>query len=193
MESSTTTRRLPRMASGSELSFSFTPRCRRAGVGSMNVRPMYRFLINPSPKGMPESSANPWAAENPVSGMGMTRSASAGDSAASLRPISLLVAWTLRPYIRESARARYTNSNRQVGVRGGGPSTAGDPDQLRGIDEVAVVAERQPPPAVGLERGLGVVPGGRARRGIAGVPDAEVPLERGQGPFVEDLGHQPEL
>ena len=39
IESSTTTRRLPRIESGSGLSFSFTPRSRSDCDGWMNVRP----------------------------------------------------------------------------------------------------------------------------------------------------------
>ncbi len=37
----------------------------------MNVRPMYRFFMSPSPNGIPEASAYPWAAEVAVSGMGI--------------------------------------------------------------------------------------------------------------------------
>ena len=39
IESSTTTRRLPRIESGSGFSFSFTPRSRSDCEGWMNVRP----------------------------------------------------------------------------------------------------------------------------------------------------------
>ncbi len=62
---------------------------------------------------MPDCSANPIAAGVPDSGTGITRSASAGCSRASRRPTSTRAAWTLRPEIVVSGRARYTYSNRQ--------------------------------------------------------------------------------
>src|SRR6185369_7210133 len=46
---------------------------------------------------------------------------------------------------------------------------------------------------VGLKRGLGVLPGRGAGRGVAGVADAEVALECRERRLVEDLGDEPEL
>ena len=53
IESSTTTRRLPRIESGIGFSFSFTPRSRRDCDGWMKVRPTYRFLSEPVAVGDP--------------------------------------------------------------------------------------------------------------------------------------------
>ena len=55
------------------------------------------------------------------------------------------------------------------------------------------MAEGQRSLAVGLERGLGVLPGGRARRGVPGVADAEIALERSKRGLVEHLRDQAEL
>src|SRR5438045_3130257 len=62
---------------------------------------------------MPLASAKPIAAGVPDSGTGMTRSASAGCSAASRRPAATRVACTPRPEIVVSGRARETYSNRR--------------------------------------------------------------------------------
>ena len=118
MESSTTTRRLPRTAPGMGFSFSFTPRSRSDCDGSMNVRPTYRFFMSPSPYGIPLAAAYPAAAEPAVSGTGSTMSASTDASAASASPIRRRASWTVRPSSFESARARYTNSNRHSARRG---------------------------------------------------------------------------
>ncbi len=62
---------------------------------------------------MPLASAYPTAAGVPDSGVAITRSASAGASAASLRPISTRERCTLRPAMSVSGRARYTYSKTQ--------------------------------------------------------------------------------
>jgi hypothetical protein len=49
IESSTTTSRLPATLSSIALKLIRTALSRSARVGAMNVRPMYRFLISPSP------------------------------------------------------------------------------------------------------------------------------------------------
>ena len=57
LDSSTTTNRFPRTASGMGFSFSFTPSSRIDCEGWMNVRPTYRFFTSPSPYGMLAVSA----------------------------------------------------------------------------------------------------------------------------------------
>jgi len=88
-----------------------------------------------------------------------------------------------------------------LGVRGG---AEGDPGAAQlaverdGVDEVAVVGERDLAP-VGAPDGLGVLPGARARRGVAHVPERHLALEGAQLLLVEDLvdealvaqGHDP--
>ena len=69
---------------------------------------------------------------------------------------------------------------------------AADPfGELGGVHEVPVVPERDGVHAVGLEDRLRVVPRGRTGGRVAGVPHGEVPVERRQGRFVEDLADQP--
>ena len=55
------------------------------------------------------------------------------------------------------------------------------------------MAEGQAVDPVALERGLRVLPGGGAGGRVAGVPDTEIALERGEGGLVEDLGDEAEL
>ena len=66
-------------------------------------------------------------------------------------------------------------------------------EQLAGVDEVAVVADRDRPPRPEPERRLGVLPDRRAGRRVAAVGDREVAAEAGQPPLVEDLGDHPEV
>ena len=55
--------------------------------------------------------------------------------------------------------------------------------QLGGVDEVAVVAERDAAARRGgAERRLGVLPGGGAGGGVAAVADRDVPRQRGRAP-----------
>ena len=63
-------------------------------------------LDQPLPVRDPEASAYPIAAGVPDSGTGMTRSASAGHSRASVRPTSTRTECNLRPEIMVSGRAR---------------------------------------------------------------------------------------
>ena len=65
--------------------------------------------------------------------------------------------------------------------------------QLVGVDQVAVVPERQRVGAVGLEHGLGVVPRGGAGGRVPRVADREVAVQRGQRGFVEDLADEAEV
>ena len=64
--------------------------------------------------------------------------------------------------------------------------------QLDGVDEVAVVAERQLA-AVGAVHGLGVVPAVGAGRRVADVADGDVAAQRAQLLLVEDLVDEPQL
>ena len=52
---------------------------------------------------------------------------------------------------------------------------------------------RPVPASVVAERRLRVLPGGGAGRGVAGVPDREVPAQAAQRRLVEDLADQPEV
>ncbi len=61
---------------------------------------------------------------------------------------------------------------------------------LVGVDQVAVVAERDRAVVGGAERRLGVLPGAGAGGGVARVADREVALERLQRRVVEDLRDQ---
>jgi hypothetical protein len=65
--------------------------------------------------------------------------------------------------------------------------------ELAGVDEVAVVAERdRPRPAVVDER-LRIRPGARAGRGVAGVADRELAVEPAELLLREDLRDEAEL
>ena len=74
------------------------------------------------------------------------------------------------------------------------PASAALRGQLGGVDQVAVVAQRQAGAGLGgAERRLGVLPGGGAGRGVPGVADREVAAQAAQGRLVEDLADQPEV
>ncbi len=62
--------------------------------------------------------------------------------------------------------------------------------QVGGVDQVAVVAQRDRAVGGGAERRLRVVPGAGAGGGVARVADRQVPLERVQRGLVEDLRDQ---
>ena len=62
--------------------------------------------------------------------------------------------------------------------------------ELVGVDQVAVVAQRDGAAVAGAERRLGVLPGARARGGVAAVADGDVADEAGERRLVEDLGDQ---
>ena len=62
--------------------------------------------------------------------------------------------------------------------------------QVVGVDQVAVVAERDRPVRGRPERRLRVLPGARPGRGVARVADREVALERVERGLVEDLRDQ---
>ena len=83
-----------------------TPRWRIAWHGWMKVRPLYRLRTRPSRYGIPDASAKPAAAGAPVSGTGITRSASTGCSFASCIPIWRRASYRLRPSMYESGRAK---------------------------------------------------------------------------------------
>ena len=69
----------------------------------------------------------------------------------------------------------------EVGVGGGATAAPDALGELERVDEVPVVTERDRAPAVGLERRLGVLPRGGAGRRVAGVPDPEITVQRGEG------------
>ena len=74
------------------------------------------------------------------------------------------------------------------------PGLAGAGGQVGGIDQVAVVAERDPGACGGVaEHRLGVFPGGGSAGGVATVADGDVALHRGQCLLVEDLADQAEV
>ena len=80
-----------------------------------------------------------------------------------------------------------TRSVSLVTVPGQHPELGG---QLGGVDEVAVVAERELAVADAAEHRLGVAPRARAGGRVAGVADGEVAGERGQRAVVEHVGHE---
>ena len=101
-----------------------------------------------------------------------------------------------RGVLEPSAHGHLVRHQRRhdVGVRRGGRAGLGDERrELVGVHEVPVVPERERVRAVGLEDRLGVVPRGGARRRVAGVPDREVALERGECGLVEDLAHEAQV
>ena len=65
--------------------------------------------------------------------------------------------------------------------------------QLVGVDQVAVVAERDRAVGGGAERRLRVLPGAGTGGRVARVPDREVALERVERGLVEDLRDQPHV
>ena len=68
------------------------------------------------------------------------------------------------------------------------------PEQLPGVDEVAVVADRERPPGAEAERRLGVLPDRRPGRRIPAVGDREVAPERWDPALVEQImKNQPPL
>ena len=68
------------------------------------------------------------------------------------------------------------------------------PHQLGGVDEVAVVPQREAGAGRGgAERRLGVLPGGGARRRVPGVAHGEVAAQGRERLLVEDLADQPEV
>jgi hypothetical protein len=77
----------------------------------MKVLPIYLFFINPSPYGMPDSSAYPIAADKPESGTPITKSAFIGCSFAKNFPACFLASYTLTFSIILSGLAKYIYSN----------------------------------------------------------------------------------
>ena len=81
-----------------------------------------------------------------------------------------------------------------VGARGeAAPPALELVQQLPGVDEVAVVADRERPPRAEAERRLGVLPDRRSGRRVAAVGDREVAGERRDPPLVEDLADHAEV
>ena len=72
-------------------------------------------------------------------------------------------------------------------VPGSMPGLVGE---LRGVGQVAVVAEGEVDAAGVAEHGLGVAPGAGAGRRVAGVADGHVAGEAAERPLVEDVGDQ---
>jgi hypothetical protein len=96
-------------------------------------------------------------------------------------------------------RVRGEQTGDQVRV-GGRAADVGDPEprcllgQLGGVDEVAVVAERDARPGpVGPEGGLRVLPGGGSGGRVAAVADGDVAAQAVQCRLVEDLGDEAEV
>ena len=65
--------------------------------------------------------------------------------------------------------------------------------QLRGVDEVAVVPERDRAHAAVVEQRLRVRPGVAAGRRVARVADRELAVQAGEAALVEDLRDEPEV
>ena len=66
-------------------------------------------------------------------------------------------------------------------------------EQLAGVHEVAVVADRERPPGPEAERRLGVLPDRRAGRRVAAVGDREAAAQARQAALVEDARDEPEV
>ncbi len=179
IESSTTTRRLPRIESGSGFSFSFTPRS-RSDCDGLDERAARRSCSCrcPSPYGMPLTSLYPWAAECPVVGTAITMSASTGcsraEDAAHLAPGLVhghLADPRVRPrqvHVLEDAQGLAGRLGEPHGVQ----AAVVDADQLAGLDvahehraddvqrarlgrddeAVGQAADRERPDAVGVAR-----------------------------------------
>jgi hypothetical protein len=79
---------------------------------------------------------------------------------------------------------------RQVAVRGRAACRPYQLGQFQGVDQVAVMAERQAGRGCRAERRLGVVPYRRPAGRVPGVPDRDVAAERIEHRCVEDLRHQ---
>ena len=76
----------------------------------------------------------------------------------------------------------------RVGARGEpAPAALELVEQLAGVDEVAVVADRERPPRAEPQRRLGVLPDRRAGGRVAAVRDRELAPERRDPPLVEHL------
>ncbi|GAB3995045.1 hypothetical protein GCM10029992_11220 [Glycomyces albus] len=67
-------------------------------------------------------------------------------------------------------------------------------EQVGGVDQVPVVGQGDRHAGFGRADGrLGVLPVGGSGGGVAGVADGQVPLQRGERGFVENLGDQAEI
>ena len=97
-------------------------------------------------------------------------------SSAVTRPVSLV----------DDSRARAWRSSSPDGPGRSATSL----DSSCGVDQVAVVAERDRAVGGGAERRLRVLPGAGAGRGVARVADGQVALERVEGGLVEHLRDQ---
>ena len=97
--------------------------------------------------------------------------------------------------VLEAVRRHLLGEHRRhhVGVGGGAAPPARELRELVRVHQVTVVAEGDRADSVGLEDRLRVVPGAGAGRGIPGVPDGQVAVERRQRGLVEDLADQAEL
>ena len=100
----------------------------------------------------------------------------------------------------QRSRVRRQQRRHQVGVRGHPAHVADVRDvpgagrQRRGVREVAVVPQAHAAAvAPGSERGLRVLPGDSAGRGVAGVAHGEVPRQARQRRLVEDGGDEAQL
>src|SRR5947207_6132886 len=74
-----------------------------------------------------------------------------------------------------------------------GPPAPEAAQQLAGVDEVAVVADRQRPAGPEPEGRLSVLPHGRAGRRIPAMCDRQPSPQARQPPFVQDARHETEI
>ena len=95
--------------------------------------------------------------------------------------------------LRERALVVGDQRRDHLGVGGRGEGLAGVGTQFGGVDEIAVVAERDRARAAVMQERLGVGPRVPAGRRVARVPDRDLSREAGKLLLVEDLRHEPEV
>ena len=137
-----------------------------------------------------QSGRKPWGSRTPIT---WCASSSVSENAPSKRGSTSSSACS-----RASGRTGADALARQGDLLGHGLGVAADGAgqhprvlrQLRGVDQVPVVRERELRVGnVAVDR-LGVLPHARSGGRVAGVADRQVPVERGQGPVVEHVRHQ---
>ncbi len=94
---------------------------------------------------------------------------------------------------RRAAARRRRSARRSPRSRSSSRVACGPLPQRVGVDEVAVVAERDRAHAAVVQQRLGVLPGVPARRRVARVPDREVAVQPREAALVEDLWHESEI
>ena len=152
-----------------------------------------------------ERSATSPAASRPAAGRGRAAGSRTGrgrrSPAARRGSTRLYAPWTRGRTRTSASTVSAAGSSARSAVRSSVSVEAGSrprpppelAEQLAGVDEVAVVADREGPPRPEAERRLGVLPDRRAGGRVAAMGDRQLALERRQAPLVEDRGDHPEV